>query len=264
MTELRPDLVERHLRLRARLARGRSGFGQRTVARRGRPGWILQGGANLLLRWAGERLPWPKVCVPGERAAEIVGFAWPEAEHVYTYADVLHQADTIYHYAMVQASGGGVLNGIEPFEVVTRSFDGGASVRGLMPNTPGALDVQLLADNRPLLSWSYSAARQQTAPARFRVYLTAGPTFDFANPDGSVDYVRGRTRYSWAGPVLSAGDVRYFTVRAESAAGVLSLIPRGGLCPAGSYDSVELGRCPIVRVPVGPPAPVEDVWPEVS
>ena len=62
---------------------------------------------------------------------------------------------------------------------------------------------------------------------------------------------------------LSADDVRYYTVRAESSDAVLSLIPRLGLCPSGDYDSVDLARCPQVLVPAGPPAMIDNLWPEV-
>jgi hypothetical protein len=264
MFEPRPDIVERYIALQGLAARGGSALGMLTVPRRTRPTWGQVDGLNLLLRWQGDEIPLPTLDPGGARPAEIVGLASADAEQIETFADVTHAADTVYHYAIVQLGGGGVATRINPFEVQTRVFDSGGSLLGYMPNAPDAPSVRMLADGKPYLTWTYSTFKQQAPPAMFNVYVTDGASdFDFGTPTAQVAYEPSRTRYDWTQDALSPGDVRYYTVRAESAAGVKSLIPRLGLCPSGDYNWVSKGRCPVIQIPAGPPAEVENLHLEV-
>lgn len=261
MIDTRPDITARHLAFQV-LAAG--GLELRGCLPGPWPLWPWTEGVNLLLRWSGARLPLPRLGDPDTRQYEIVGWATADAVTILTFAGVAHAADTVYHYVVVQVGGGGVVNRPRSFEIVTRTFDSGDTLRDLMPNTPSQLDARLLPSDKPHVTWWYSAVRQQVAPATFNVYVTDGVSgFDYNSPAGSVNYVAGQSRYDWTGTVLSADDVRYYTVRAESAGSVLSLIPQLGLCPSGDYDSVDLARCPQVLVPAGPPATIDDFWPEV-
>ena len=250
--ELRPDLVRRHLALLASMASGQSGLASRCGARRGRPGWSLFEGCNLLLRWSGERLPLPALGDPDARQAEVVGFAAADATQIDTFDDTPHAVDTIYHYGLVQVGGGGVPNELHPFETRTVYVDAGGDLHTGLPNAPAVVSVRLLPGDLPLVTWMFSTAHQQAAASEFRVYAADDVSaFDFEDPIGTVSYVANQTRYEWTGEALSPSDVRYYTVRSATAGGVLSLIPRTGLCPSGSYSSVDKGRCPMVQVPAG-------------
>lgn len=258
--------AERHVRMLARLGRGYTGAGMRLPVRRGRCAWVEHAGRQVLLRWSGELLPLPALGIePGRREAEIVGLAAEGAAEVVTWSDVVWSANTVYHLAVVQIGGGGVLHELSPLEVITRATDGAGAMRGLLPNAPSSLALQRLAGNKPLLTWTYSGFREATPAASFRVFATTEfGAFDFNTPLATVQAEWGRTRYEWLGSALTPGDVRYFTVRAVSAAGVMSLIPRTGLAPSGDYDAVERERCPCLRVPGSPPAYLEDVFAEVA
>lgn len=258
MIELRPSFADVEVALDALAVRGGGELAIELMLRRGRCVWPWDEGVYVLVRWAGERQPLPAADpLDGAPAFEIVGVAPFDDSKIDEFADVADIANTVYHYALLAIGGGGAVPEIDPLQVQERSIDGAGNVRGLMPNAPSALDVGLLAGNRPHLAWAYSRVYEQAAPSVFRIYQTDGASaFNFAAPAASVPFIAGVTRYDWLGPALNAGDERYWTVRAESAAGVLSLIPRIGDTPSPDYDAVPKLRCPGLIVPsVAPAAP---------
>lgn len=216
--------------------------------------WPLTEGCYLLLRWDGERRPYPTLDGSNGRPALIVGFALAGATSIKEFADVTHAAGTTYHYAVVAVGPGGVAEEIAPERIVTRVFDGGGALLGLMPNAPAAIAADVVTGNKPLIRWAYSRWYEQVTPVRFEVYASSGAAFNFATPAGTVSWQSGVTGYEWTGAALTAGDARWYTVRAVSAAGVKSLIPRTGLTPSPDYAAVELARCPKVIVPAAPSA----------
>ncbi|TWT44513.1 hypothetical protein RAS1_09280 [Phycisphaerae bacterium RAS1] len=204
---------------------------------------------HILLRWEGERLPLPSAARP----ADEVGTAAADATTIAEDGGTPHAGDAIYHYAVVAETAGGKRAAIDPLEIVTRVYAGGALV-GLMPATPSGLDAQLLSGNRPMLTWAYSAAGEQARPAAFRIYAAAGDDeISFASAVAEAPYYEGQRVFRWVGAALSADEVRHYSVRAVTAGGVLSLIPRIGLCPSGSYSVVEKSHCPFVHAPGGAP-----------
>jgi hypothetical protein len=227
---------------------GRRALGALLMLRnRTRPVWQRPRGASLLLRWDGELLPMPKLdCGPGgreilpaDRRALIVGTALPAATEVLTFAGVGLAANTVAHFATVQVGGGGTPNVIDPRQVVTRVADSKGALVGLLPNPPAVLGGRMVG-LKPVLRWTYSHVGQQADPASFAVYVaTPAAEFNFAAAEhATVTYERGRRIYEWTGAALSAGDVRWYTVRAVTADDVQSLIPRLGKPPAPTYASL--------------------------
>lgn len=262
MTELHPTLVARTMHRDALSQRGGSGLAMATMLRRGRAVWGNPFGCVLLLRWRGAKLPVGRIDPGAPRVAVLVGVG--RSGTVREWTGVAHPAEgaeveTVWHYAVQPVSGGGMLNDYDPgtiqAAVVNVSTLPEVSV-GLLPNAPAALDVRLLPGLLPCVSWTYSTFGQQSSPADFAVYATSGAAFDWASPIGTVSYIPGRSRYEWTGEALATGDVRHYSVRARTAGGVLSLIPRIGLDPGGLYRDVELARCPRLVVPTPtPPTP---------
>lgn len=88
-----------------------------------------------------------------------------------------------------------------------------------------------LPGNVPCVRWSYSRFGEQDAPSAFQVFARDdGSDFDFDTPVGTAAFVPGRRLYTWTGEALSAGDVRYYTVRAITSGDVLSLIRSASRC----------------------------------
>lgn len=259
MIELHPRMVRdvsrsRRLALAGLLARFADGAGE----------WMCRGGVYLLVRWSGERWPLPSIDPLADRTAIIVGHVRAaDAGKLRTYATVAHAVNTIYHYAVVPVSGGGIIGAINPLAITTRTTDGAGATRGAMPNAPSNLDVRLATGNVPVLRWAYSAAGEQTPPATFEVFASSGSAFNFAAPLATVTYRRGQSQYVWSGAALNSGDARWYTVRAKSNGGVLSLIPQQGRCAAGDYDTVSLGHCPKLNVTTGAPPLAANVETEV-
>lgn len=226
MMRQRPDIVREHMRVRARAW---GGLGLRGHLPGPLRNWVWRNGAGVLVCWAGERLPLPTLDPAGTRPAWVVGLAPGLEGQVDTFADVSF-ADGVYHFAVLAAAPAGAVAEIEPLEVQTRVYDGGALV-GLMPNAPSLVQVRRLGGNRPRVSWTYSRVGEQAAPSSFEVYACDETTeFDFdAAAAGSTVFASGRRRYHWVGDPLEEGDVRYYTVRAMTAGGVQSLIPRNGI-----------------------------------
>lgn len=215
-----------------------------------RPISVPAAGCWLLVRWPGQRSPVP--------AAVVIGQADGDQTAIAAWGGIAHAANTVYHYAVLPVSGAPRLGPLNPFAVQSRASDGDAVLRGPLPNTPAALLARLAAENRPLVSWSHSSAGQQEAPIEFALFIADDATdFDFGTPAALITYELGRTRYHWIGGALSSGAVRYYTVRARTRGGLLSLIPQSGRSPSGSYGSVSRGRCP--KIVAGLTAPVPPV-----
>lgn len=255
-------ILERFARRQAIAGRGNA-LGLATMLRRTRPVWANERGVYVLLRWDGERDPAASIEPWAARPGWLVGLAFGDETSVATFASVTHAADTIYHHALVALSGGGADGALAPLGVASSVFSGGAKL-GARPNTPSAVQVSLLPDNRPLVTWVYSEMDQEAAPTAFQVFASSGAAFNFASPAGSVAAAAGTSRYHWIGSALSVGDVRWYTVRAVSGAGVLSMIPRWGRAPSPDYDAVELERCPILPVPAVNNAPPMELLTEVT
>jgi hypothetical protein len=257
----RPDIVRRYMAMQGR-ALGALGL-------RGHfPGplrhWAWRSGADVLVCWEGERLPYPSLdpWKTDERQAAVVGLAPGSSGSVDTFDDVTF-ADGVYQFAVVAFGPGGVPAEIDPLGVRTRVFDSGQLV-GLLPNPPSLVQARRLAADKPCVSWTYSRVGEQVTPQTFELYACDEDTeFNCGSAAGSVTFEAGRRRYSWTGVALSPGDVRYYTVRAVSAGSVKSLIPRNGRCPAGDYDSVVKEYCARLEIPAGPPVDVGTLGVEV-
>ncbi|MDX2197907.1 MAG: hypothetical protein SF069_02930 [Phycisphaerae bacterium] len=229
---------------------------------------VIEQGYHALLRWSGEIEPLPEhpELIGSDRVAEIVGLAGGDLTAIAEFPGTAKAADTIYHYAPVQVSPGGKATRVRREQVVTRVTDGAGNWRGLMPNPPAHLHAQLLAGYVPLLRWNYSHAFEQTPPAGgFKVFsATKAAAFDFNAPLATVPYIEGKTLYEYVGTALTPGDERYYIVRAAAADGTLSLIPRVGLGPSGSYLSVDKVDCAYLAVRGGPPAALTSAIAEVT
>lgn len=226
--------------------------------------WLHPSGGLLLLCWSGELLPYPALDVrDGARAAGLVGFA-PDGEASIDTWSGISFTDGVHHFAVVPVSPAGVPGDVLPSEVVTRVRSGGAWLAHL-PATPGLVSVRRLPGNLPLVRWCYSRVGEASACDRFEVYETTPPTaFNFAAPVATVAFAADRTRYSWTGDALSVGDVRHYTVRAVTAGGVKSLIPRSDAPPSSDYGSVPLERSARIEIWQGPPADAGDLFVEPS
>lgn len=256
MIEMHPRQMQRLAQRDALALRGGSALGIAATLRRGRVAWGQVSGGLLLVRWSGERDPLPEVRDWRQMRGAVVGWTPAGGEYVQEWAGVGHAAGTIYHYAAVPVSGGGVVGPLDPLAVQTRIFNAGGGLVGLLPNPPAAIDARLTAENVPVVSWSYASAGQQAAPIGFAVFAAdEGGAYDFGDPVALVDFEPGRTRYAWAGEAVSAGIVRYYTVRAYNASG-MSRIPRIAGGASGAWNSVELTRTPHVAAAAGAaPAP---------
>ncbi|MBL8880646.1 MAG: hypothetical protein JNG88_16155 [Phycisphaerales bacterium] len=253
--ELAAVFADRWLAAEMLLMRGGSALAIECGLRRGRPVWPWIDGANVLVRWSGEREPIPALdAIDGARVLEIVGFAGPAAEAIEEFGDVSDASDAVYHFAVIAVGGGGAALTIDTTRIQTRVTVGGVLL-GPLPNAPSEIAVRLLDGNVPRVTWTHSPQNEPVSPATFDVYEASDvESFDWAAPNGEVEYVEGVTGYSWHGEALNGGDVRYYVVRARSGGGVRSLIPRVGLSPAASYDAADAARTPVIQVPATPAA----------
>lgn len=262
VTDLNTPLARAHTRKQALLGRGMSGFGINCGLRRGRPRWPFYDGLNVLCRWTGERLPSAGLAIEDARPAEIIGIAEGDATQIDVFGDVTHTPNGVEHFAVVPVSEWGAVAPLDVTQRVTRVFDGAGAPLGLMPNAPSYVTARRMPGNKPLVRWKYSAWRQQIKPVTFRVYAGVGAAgaVNLSTPAATVSWIPGRTDYEWLGDALSVGDVRHYTVRAVSAAGVLSLIPRlsGGSGP--SYSSVALTDCARIEIPTPPPDDFDGIY----
>lgn len=257
MIDERPDIVEAYMRDQS-LALG--ALGLRAHLPSSWPTWPWGDGANLLICWSGERLPIPSLNPWDDRSAIIVGFVYPDQEQIDTYGDFTPPADTVYWFTMVQLGGGGADSAIDVEEIQPRVTNGSAEWLGLLPNAPASLHASFLPGLKPRFSWVYSRFNEQVQPDHFAVFESIdAAAFNFASPVATVAFNGRGTRYEWIGAGLSAGDVRHYTVRAVSAKGVSSLIPRLGRAPSPDYDDVGLARCPKLVAPRGPTA-INNLW----
>ncbi len=255
MIELHPKQMARMSRRQTLAGRGNA-FAMTTMLRRGRPVWAMPRGCFLLIRWSGDRWPLPSFATGAVRQAIIAGRAGPEDGEIAEFPGLEHLASTIYHFAAVPVSGGGVLGPINPWAVQSRVFNGSGTAVGLMPNAPGAMGARLLPGRKPLVRWAYSAFGQQAAASTSRVFAAVGDDpWNFGTAVAEVAFISGRTMYEWVGEPLEPGDVVHYVVRTASAAGVLSLIPRLAGGPGPSYTDVDKSRVPVVSVPAGAPSP---------
>lgn len=253
MVELHPRQVGAIAARNALIERGQSTFGMALTPRRGRPVWNQTAGALLLVRWTGERFPIPGLGFGAERRGTIVGCAPGNAIGLSEWPGVGHAPSTLYHYAVVPVSGGGIVGPINPMTIITRVFDADGGVLGALPNAPGGISVRAIAGGKMLITWMYARAGQLGAPTAFRVFRALnGAAMGFASALAEVTYRAGRTQYSYTDGPLAPGDVAYYTVRAVNTAG-LSLIARLRGGPSPSYDAVALEQLPCATVPSGPP-----------
>jgi hypothetical protein len=221
--------------------------------------WFHPSGCELLLTWTGELLPIPTLDIrDGTRECGIVGFVAGGQATIDSWSGLAFP-NGVHHFAIVGVSPGGSIAEILPHTVVTRVWNGGALL-GYLPATPGLVNVRRLSNDAPLVTWCYSRSGEQATPDHFEVYETTPPTpFNFSLP-GFVPFAEDQTRYEWIGQPLSVGDVRHYTVRAVSAAGVKSLIPRIDATPSGDYNSVPLERSPRLEIYPGPPGDAGDLY----
>jgi hypothetical protein len=254
----RPDIVARHVRTQI-LALGALDL----VAHLPGPWkiWPWRLGASLLLGWIGERLPTPTLEPrSGQSTARVLGLAGGlggNAPTINTLNGLTFAANRVMNFADVSVGPGGVPHGIVTREVRAEAFDGAGQWIGPLPNPPRLYAARLLPGNVPLIEWVYSAYGHAAPPAEFRIYRrTDAADFNFTAPLATVAYIAGVTRYVWQDGGLSSGAVRYYTVRAASAAGKQSLIPRVAAPPATDYSSVPKARA--VRVEASAGAPVSD------
>lgn len=262
MITLRPDIQQAHARV-AILGLGALGTWGMRRGRRGSAWLWREGGATALLVWSGERLPLPTVTVrTGKRWAAVVGFAPGVRSPIDTLLDEADFADGVYHFAVVTIGAGGLPCELHPIEIQTRVIDGG-SVVGLMPNAPSLVQARRLPGRQPRVEWAYSRFGEQTPPAAFEVYaVDEEDPWDFGSPVGEVSFEQDRTRYGWTGAALNVGDVRHYTVRAVSASGVKSLIPRAGQSPSPDYRDVAKTRAAWLEIPA--PAPADPGTPMIE
>lgn len=225
---------------------------------------LLPSGGLLLVCWSGELLPLPSLDIRSdERAAGIVGFAPDGQTAIETWAGITF-ADGVHHFAVLPISPAGVPGDILPHEIVTRVKNSGSWL-GWLPATPSAMAVQRLPGNLPRLTWWYSQTGEVAACDHFDIYeTTPGVPFNFESAAATVAFVDGQTRYEWTGAALSVGDVRHYTVRAVTAGGVKSLIPRLDAPPSSDYASVPLERSPRLEIWQGPPSDAGDLFLEPS
>lgn len=233
------------------------------LARAGMAPCLPAHGCHLLVRWTGDMSPLPEVGEDGARRPIIVGWAADGAEEIYTWAGITHLPNVVYRYAVAAVSPGGAVGPINPWTIQSLVFDADGEPIGLMPNAPQAISVTSLS-RRPLVRWVYSALMAQVVAADFAVYLTPpGTPFDWATPTAVVTAVDGQAIYAWLGSVGTPGDEWLITVRARSADGVLSLIPRAGVGTAASYVSLEEARAVKLVIP-GPLPAIAELRAEVT
>ena len=253
----RPDIVRRYGLTQQRLL-GAMGLRLGLRRPRGRAAWPWGAASELLITWSCERTPYPTLDRPGiDRPAIIVGHAVNAATQIDTWAGVALD-DGIHHFAIVSVGPGGMMTEIDPLEVVTRIKSGGNWIAD-PPNPPSLIAVNRLSGNRPRVSWSHSRVAEQGQVEEFRVFASSGAAFNFASPAATVAYRSGRTRYEWIGSGLSEGDTRWYTVRAVTALGVMSLIPRRNAPPSGDYNAVGLEWCARITMPSAPPSDGGDI-----
>lgn len=214
-------------------------------------------GVNILTRWSGDRLPLASAEPGATRSAEVIGVADGEASSITEAKYVTRDADTIYHFGLQQLTPGGKYSPPRAEDVVTRVTGSNAKFLGHLPNAPSSIFASLLPGLLPRLQWTYSHYRDEAEPDHFGIWSAAkGAAFDFASdPDATVDYERGVRIYDWTGSVLSPADEMYYVVRAITAGGVKSLVPRRGKSPSPSYSSVDQLDAAFLHVPLEAPSP---------
>lgn len=230
------------------------------------PTWPHAGGAAALLAWEGERLPLPELAPrSGARPAILIGLKPGLGGPIDTFAAVAYGASRTVHCALISIGPGGVDTPLNPHEVQVRAFDAGGALIGLAPNAPTLLTARRLPTNKPLITWVYSAFGEQAPPTAFRVFAASGSdAFDWSSPLATTPYSAGQTRYQYVGAALSSGAHRAYAVRAVSAGGVLSLIPRCGLPPAPDYGATAQDRPARLEIPSAPPSDPGTLSLEVS
>lgn len=151
-----------------------------------------------------------------------VGAAGADATTVRTFPWISHQADSCYVYRLTSLNGGGAENVCDEI-VCVACFDAEGRWVGLRPNAVSDLRLNLLADGRFEVAWSYSREGEQVEPAYFEVFHDGGSgEVDFDTVVGTVAYRRGRVHYAHVSePFAHDARVRW-AVRAVSAEGARS------------------------------------------
>jgi len=238
------------------------------LARRGVPEWPWTEGVYLLVRWAGELIPYPRLTPNGvTRCAEIVGMAAAGDEDIREWAGMTATAPNMVHwYTVIAAAAGGAWHGIRPGAVWPRATDSGGADVGLLPATPSDVEVTLMPGRYPVLRWTYATVYESARATTFRVFRTPpSGGFNFSAPHATVQAIPGRRRYEWVGAALSTGDAYCYTVRAVTEAGVRSLTPRYGATPSPLYDDARPLVAALLRVSTAaPPAITEHRIEEVQ
>lgn len=248
---MRSDIVTAHARVQ-QLAM--SGGGLALLHRGRRPAWPHTKGALVLLGWTDERLPLAALLPrAGGRRAHLLASKGGGASPIDSLTGVSLPVG-LWHVGLEQFGAGGVSGGLDRHNVQTVYVASNGAAPSLLPPCPSGLAARRVAGDKPRVTWVESRFEEQAAPSEFRVFVrdAAGP-WTFGAPAVVVPFTAGKVRYAWTGAALNAGDVRYYTVRAATAGGVLSLIPRLGAGPSPDYDDVAIGHCP--RVEIGAPAP---------
>lgn len=214
-------------------------FGRMNLLRH-HPNWVRSTGFLLLRRYTGSQFPRPA-------AAPIVGFAARPASSVDSDSGATYANETVYWHVVDRVSVNGVLHQQDADQAHCAAYDSNGYV-GAIPNTPIVARLIPVGDGtRVRLQWLYNPVDQQAAPERFDIFHNSGSgDIDWGTVQESIDYIDGREWYSWRSGSFSPGDSVKVSVRARTASGVYSLVPRvadnfiGGHpnydIPAGSYD----------------------------
>lgn len=211
-------------------------------------------GVLLLRRWTGNKYPQP-FC------PAVVGHALRPATTVSERAGAGHSPNTVYWYRVDIVSPGGIVALTAPEQIKCAVWDNSGWV-GAIPNLPLNLVARQVAGPKVALSWLYNRASQQDAPQRFDIFSDAGTgTMDWSTIVASVNYVAGRELYAWTSGVLDGGP-RLYNLRARTAAGVYSLVPKVAdkvIGPDKDYSPVGgkngIGVLVLTTPPATPPAP---------
>lgn len=187
----------------------------------GNPHWLRPKGVLLLRRWpttiGGKHQP---PLVP-----TCVGFAVRPTTSVSNFAGAAYAADTIYWHRVDKVSAGGICAHTPPDQAQVAVW-GGAGHIGAIPNSPGHVRALPLPGPKVNLTWTYNRLGEQAAPGSFDVFSDGGTgTMDWTTPVANVTYAAGQEWFSWVSGVLAIGP-RLFNVRAKTAGGVYSLVPR--------------------------------------
>lgn len=224
-----------------RWAMGLSAFGR----------MMTDAGVLILRRWTGSKYP-----IPDDAAG--VGFKLRPATVVSSDASASYSNNTTYYHLVDKVSPGGLLAPRTPLAVRPAVW-GAAGHVGLLPNTPANVLARQNQAAKAVVTWWYNPTGQPAEPATFEIYANSGPsTMDLVTPVGSVAYVVGQRQYAWLSAAHPDGTLAHYTVRAKTAGGIESFIPRAGdvgnAAPLPAYSAMTVGDAASVRIAATAPA----------